>query len=326
MNRLPSPLARGGQQLRLSWGQIRRALMRFKGLIERGRRPELSDESGPRETPRLIAAFTRQLQMARDTALNPGKARVLRDRRGNRLRASAYGRTAGSARKGGDLGWGSRGWLPLGAKVGLIVLLAMSSFLGSSQLFVDYAAELPDAHALTTNPLPDDTQIYAADNSLLADLRDPNTGFQHYDQQLGQMGQWLPSATIAIEDANFWNEPGIDPQGIVRAELTNLHQGKISQGASTITQQLVKLRLLKDSSQKFDRKIKEAILALQVDRTYSKHQVLEMYLNSVEYGDFATGAQAAAQNYFRKDTANLDLAEASMLAGIPQNPNYNSPL
>ncbi|MGH7866695.1 MAG: transglycosylase domain-containing protein, partial [Candidatus Dormibacteraceae bacterium] len=92
------------------------------------------------------------------------------------------------------------------------------------------------------------------------------------------------------------------------------------------TQQLVKLRLLKDSSQKFDRKIKEAILALQVDRTYSKHQVLEMYLNSVEYGDFATGAQAAAQNYFRKDTANLDLAEASMLAGIPQNPNYNSPL
>jgi membrane peptidoglycan carboxypeptidase len=284
-------------------------------------------EVGIRTARTFSRALGRQIEAARE--VRPTTTRVIRDSRGRRVRASANGRRRRGSRGGRAPSNGSGGWMPNTAKAALVLVLALGGFLGSSQMFIDYAAELPDAHQLTSDPLPEDTLIYAADGSVIADLRDPGSGFSHYYQPLSKMqeGQgWLPQATVAIEDANFWNEPGIDPSGIARAAWSNFQHRGTTQGASTITQQLVKLRLLKDSSQTLDRKIKEAILAVQVDHTYSKRQILEMYLNSVEYGDFARGAQAAAQNYFRKHTSQLDLAEASMLAGIPQNPNYNSPL
>jgi membrane peptidoglycan carboxypeptidase len=274
---------------------------------------------------RFSRAVGHQIEAARETRTG-GPHHVLKDRYGRRLRASAYGYRRGSNRQGGDLGPSSlAGMMPAGLKIGLVAVLAFGGFLGSSQVFIDYAAQLPDAHVLTSSPVPEDTLIYAADGSLLADLRQPGTGRQHYYQSLDQMGTLLPDATVAVEDANFWNEPGVDPQGIARAALADWRKKGTVQGASTITQQLVKLRLLKDSSQTLNRKVKEAILALQVERTYSKRTILEMYLNSVDYGNFAQGTQAAAQNYFRKNTKDLDLAEATMLAGIPQNPNINNP-
>ncbi|MBO0703891.1 MAG: penicillin-binding protein, partial [Candidatus Dormibacteraeota bacterium] len=238
---------------------------------------------------------------------------------------SAYtGPRRRAPRKGGDLPKGRAArWLPNLAKVGLVTMVGLAAFLGSSQGYINFAAELPDAHNLTSSPLPEDTLVYAGDGSEMADIHP--SGTQHYYQSLDESGKWLPQATVAIEDSNYWNEPGIDPTGIARAFLTNSREGRTSQGASTITQQLVKLRLLKDPSATYDRKIKEAILALQVEHTYSKRQILEMYLNTVEYGNNAEGAEAASQNYFRKDTKDLNLAEASMLAGIPQNPNFNSP-
>ena len=139
------------------------------------------------------------------------------------------------------------------------------------------------------------------------------------------MGKWLPMATVAIEDSGFWSEPGIDVFAMGRAAWIDWRTKQPVQGASTITQQLVKLRLT-GNQPTIDRKIKEAVLALQVEHTYTKRQILEQYLNAVDYSNSAKGSQAAARVYFHKDTKDLDLAQASMLAGIPQSPLYNDPI
>ncbi|MFZ0217340.1 MAG: transglycosylase domain-containing protein, partial [Candidatus Dormiibacterota bacterium] len=271
---------------------------------------------------RATAAVGHQVQASRQSRPS---GRVLRDSRGRRLRASAYtGPRLRAPRKGGDLPTGTAGrWIPFFAKVALVAIICVGAFLGSSQGYINYAADLPDAHQLTAVPQPSDTLIYAADGSLMADLH-PN-GVAHYQQPLTQMGKWLPEATVAIEDANFWNEPGIDPVRIVSAALTDWRSQSTQQGASTITQQIVKLDLLKNSDQTLDRKIKEAILAIQVEHTYSKSQILEMYLNSVDYGNNAQGTQAAAQNYFRVNADQLSLAQATLLAGVPRNPTLYAP-
>ena len=185
-----------------------------------------------------------------------------------------------------------------------------------------YGASLPDASQLA-DPIPQDTIIYAADNTtVLADLHPP--GYQHYDQSLSDMGTQLPDAVVAIEDHNFYQEPGIDPGGIVRAAAVDLKSGKAVQGASTITEQLVKLRLLSGQSS-WQRKVNETWLAFEVEHRYSKTQILEMYLNDVEFGNGAVGAEAAAQIYFHKKTSRLDLAEAAMLAGIIRGPTQYNP-
>jgi penicillin-binding protein 1A len=213
-------------------------------------------------------------------------------------------------------------WLPTAAKVALIVAVAGGAFLGSSSAYINFAATLPDAHAIAAEPIPEDSIIYAADGTQLADVH--TNGLQHYYEPLNTMGHWLPAATIAIEDTNFYHEPGVDPVGIARAAWVDWRSHSAQQGASTITQQLVKLRLL-DNSPTIDRKVKEAYLAIQVERTYSKQQILEMYLNTIFYGNNSQGSLAASRIYFHKDTKDLDLAEASMLAGIPQSPLFNSP-
>jgi len=249
-----------------------------------------------------------------------------RDSRGRRLRASAHGTGPRFARAGGfgllaprDLSE----WLPAAAKLTLIFVLASGAFLASSQAYIDFAADLPNAHAIAATPLPEDTLIYADDGkTLLADVHPE--GQQHYYEPLSSMGHWLPDASVAIEDTNFWHEPGIDPVAMVRAAWVDWREHRTAQGASTITQQLVKLRLL-DSSPTYERKLKEAYLAIQVDRSYSKAQILEMYLNTVHFGNNSQGSLAASRIYFHKETKDLDLAQASLLAGIPQSPLYNSP-
>jgi membrane peptidoglycan carboxypeptidase len=202
------------------------------------------------------------------------------------------------------------------------LVLGCGSFLGGSQAFINVSATLPDVHSLRTVPLAEDSMIYASNGALLADLHEP--GLMHYDIPLSKMGK-VPNAVVAIEDANFWHEQGVDPGGIARAAWVDLQHRRTEQGASTITQQLVKLQLLKDSSQTFDRKFKEAILAIQAEQTFSHAQILEMYMNDVHFGNQSLGIEAASQNYFRKDPDQLDLAETAMLAGIPQSPYYNDP-
>ena len=134
----------------------------------------------------------------------------------------------------------------------------------------------------------------------------------------------LQNAFLAAEDIRFYDHIGVDPRGILRAVWANIaHQG-VSQGGSTITQQLAKNAFL-TQDQTLKRKIQEALLALEIERKYSKQEILEMYMNQIYFGQGAYGIQMAAHTYFDKDVDKLSLAQCAMLAGLPQSPNYYSP-
>ncbi|HKF76453.1 MAG TPA: transglycosylase domain-containing protein [Candidatus Dormibacteraeota bacterium] len=198
--------------------------------------------------------------------------------------------------------------------VGTSVTLVMAAGFGS----------LPNADALVARPLPSDTLVYDRSGTvLLADLHEP--GMQHYQAPLSAMGQYLPAATVAIEDSNFYREPGVDPFSIARAAVTDLRAGSAVEGGSTITQQLVKRQVLGEDHS-FTRKLREAALAMRISADFSKSQILGMYLNDIFYGNTAYGAQAAARIYFHRDASQLDLAQAAMLAGLPQDPSLLDPL
>jgi membrane peptidoglycan carboxypeptidase len=202
-------------------------------------------------------------------------------------------------------------------------LIAVPSLIITSPGYVAFADRLPDPSQVTQPPA-EDTLLYAADGkTVLADLHVP--GYQHYYEPLSAMGDLLPEAVISIEDRNFYQEPGIDPQGVVRAGMIDWRSHHSVEGASTITQQLVKLRLVGNEAT-LDRKIREALLALEIERRYTKAQILEMYLNNVFFGNTAWGTEAAAHLYFHRDTKALDLAQASMLAGIIRGPTLYNPL
>src|SRR5438445_4220377 len=214
---------------------------------------------------------------------------------------------------------------PAGWMVRLVVLLviAIPSLIITSPGYIAFADKLPDPTQVTST-VPEDTLIYAADNkTLLADLHPP--GYQNYYEPLSEMGTLLPEAVISIEDHNFYQEPGIDPQGIVRASMVDWQSRSTAQGASTITQQLVKLRLVGNEAS-LDRKVREALLAFQIERRYTKAQILEWYLNSVFFANTAWGTSAASKIYFHKQTKDLDLAQASMLAGVIRGPTLYNPL
>jgi len=237
-----------------------------------------------------------------------------RRRNGGRRRASAP-RTLKRQRTFRPAGWIVR--------IFLLFALAVPSLLVSSPTYAAYASHLPDVSEVT-NPVATDTILYASDGTtVLADLHPP--GYQHYYEPLSTMGTYLPDAIIAIEDRNFYEEPGVDPMGIARAAIVDWKAGDSVQGASTITQQLVKIRLVGDE-RSVDRKLREALLSFEVEQRYSKSQILEMYLNSVPFGNSAVGSAAASQIFFHKPTKELDLAQASMLAGLVRGPTYYSPL
>lgn len=134
----------------------------------------------------------------------------------------------------------------------------------------------------------------------------------------------LQNAFVAAEDARFYQHIGIDPRGILRAVWSNITDRGVSEGGSTITQQLAKNALL-SQERTLKRKIQEAILALQIERQYSKSEILELYLNQIYFGQGAYGVQSAAIVYFGKNVEDLTLPECAMLAGIPKSPNYYSP-
>ncbi len=205
----------------------------------------------------------------------------------------------------------------------IAVLLAFAlPALAIAPSYVAYAASLPDVVQLS-NDVPGDTIVYASDKkTVLADLHP--AGYQHYYEPRDSMGKLLPAAIIAIEDRNFYSEPGVDPGGIARAAIVDIKARDTVEGASTITQQLVKVRLL-DNAPTLQRKMTEALLAFTVEHRYSKAEILEMYLNSVSFGNSAVGTAAASQIYFHKKTRDLDLAQASMLAGLVKGPTLYSP-
>jgi penicillin-binding protein 1A len=142
---------------------------------------------------------------------------------------------------------------------------------------------------------------------------------------IAQIPKSLTNAVVAVEDARFFEHPGLDVIGILRAAWTNLrHGGKKVEGASTITQQLARSLFL-SSERTFDRKLRELILAYKMEVILTKEQILEMYLNQIYFGQGAYGVAAAAQSYFGKELAELTVAESAFLAGLPKSPSNFSP-
>ncbi|MEX2314223.1 MAG: biosynthetic peptidoglycan transglycosylase, partial [Thermomicrobiales bacterium] len=174
------------------------------------------------------------------------------------------------------------------------------------------------------------TRIYDRNWNLLYEVSDPQTGWRTYvplrDITADDSNTFIVDATVAAEDETFWSNYGVEPAAILRGAFINI-TGRGSSGGSTITQQLVR-QLYPDNigfERSYDRKVREAIIAMQFTQAYSKEQILEMYLNSIYYGNRAYGIEAAAGTYFNKHPADLTLAEASMLAGLPQAPSYYDP-
>ncbi len=198
---------------------------------------------------------------------------------------------------------------------------------------VNIAYSFYQSESAALNNLPyassrDNVQIFDSTGKLLHTIT--RDGVKHYIP-LDQVSINVINATIAIEDKDFWINDGVDFTAILRAASDNLSSGTITSGASTITQQLIKNMVL-SSDPTFDRKIKEAILAVGITQQYSKKQILEMYLNTIGYGENAYGIDAAALEYFNlhdkgniSGASQLDLAQASVLAGIPKNPNIYDP-
>lgn len=142
--------------------------------------------------------------------------------------------------------------------------------------------------------------------------------------RLQDIPESLQQAVIAVEDRKFYNHWGFDMEGIFRAALVNLQYGEVKEGASTITQQLVK-NLFLSQEQTMGRKAEEFILAMDMELNYSKEEILELYLNSIYFGSGYYGIGQAAEGYFGKEPAMLALPEAAMLAGIPNAPSLYSP-
>lgn len=139
-----------------------------------------------------------------------------------------------------------------------------------------------------------------------------------------EVPQYVKDATVAVEDKDFYKHQGLSTTGIIRALLSNIFSFGVMQGGSTLTQQLVKTVLL-SQERTLPRKIKEAVLAIQIERKYSKNDILLMYLNEAPYGGTAAGVKAAAVDYFDKNIKDLSLVESAVLAGLPQSPSYYSP-
>ena len=229
-----------------------------------------------------------------------------------------------------------RPWLRLGQ----ILLVAVAAFtlltvgvagagvaLGLG-VYNSYAAQLPDASVIEAQQDEFETvRIYdRTGNHLLYESVDPRPfrGDRTF-MPLPEMSPWVWQAAVALEDRNFFENPGINMRGLLRAFASNLQGGAV-QGGSSITQQLIKNVIIppeERAQQSYARKIKEIILAVEVTRRYPKEKVLEWYLNYNFYGNLAYGVEAASQVYFGKSSAELNLAEAAMLAAIPQFPALN---
>jgi len=203
----------------------------------------------------------------------------------------------------------------------ILLLLAFVVFLVG---YVYIAIRLPAPEELSSRVAAFvSTKIYDRNGVVLYEMVDPDGGRRTL-VPLSGMSPYFIQATIATEDANFYEHPGVDPVGLARAIVKNIKAGEIQAGGSTIPQQLVKLVFL-SPEQTLSRKVKEAILASEVTRRYSKDQILEIYLNEIFYGNHAYGIEAAAQTYFAKPASDLTLAEAALLAGIPQAPAVYDP-
>ena len=209
-----------------------------------------------------------------------------------------------------------------------VLLIGLTAFIALPLIaFVILWLTLPsvsDLHARAQTP---STKILDRAGRLLYEIADPRTG-HNTPLTLGQIPQTCQQATIAVEDANFYTNPGVDLIGIARALWINLKGGEALAGGSTITQQLARILLLDPQERQqrtLLRKARESLLAWQMTQRYSKQEILALYFNEIYYGNVAYGLEAASRAYFGKSANELDLAECALLAGLPQSPATYDP-
>lgn len=201
-------------------------------------------------------------------------------------------------------------------------IIFIVGIIGFGVMVFEYSKELPSPGKPFSN---------SQQKSVIFDKNGINIGSLYGDNSnrewvaLKDISPNMKAAMLAAEDANFYNEPGISITGILRAGINDVfNRGGGLQGASTISQQLAKIGL-GDSTRDFNRKIKELILTLEIEKQYTKDQILEAYLNQIPLGGTIYGVKVASQAYFHKDPKDLTVAESAFLAGIPQDPSYYSP-
>ncbi len=198
--------------------------------------------------------------------------------------------------------------------------MCLSAGLAAIAAFNIYLASLPpisNFDEIKPNPV---TTIYSADGQVLKTF----TAFKFEKVSIDKIPDTLKKAVIATEDKNFYRHRGFDTIGMIRSVITNVSSGAVKQGASTITQQLARILFL-SNERTFDRKIKELIIAHRIEKTISKDEILELYLNSVYLGSGVYGVSSAAKTFFDKDLSQLTLAEQALIAGLPQAPSIYSP-
>jgi penicillin-binding protein 1A len=202
----------------------------------------------------------------------------------------------------------------------LLAFIVLCAAIGTTAVVASFGRNLPSIDRLSDIEPAATTRILARDGTVLARLYDKDRVYV----PITSIPNVMREAIIATEDERFYQHHGVDIRGIARAALANYHHEAITQGASTITQQLAR-NLFLTNEQTIRRKIQEAMLAMQIERYYTKDEILERYLNLIYFGAGAYGVEAASHAYFGKDVAKLDLAEAAMLAGLVAAPSAYSP-
>ncbi|HRY52235.1 MAG TPA: PBP1A family penicillin-binding protein [Candidatus Portnoybacteria bacterium] len=214
----------------------------------------------------------------------------------------------------------SRAWLSRALKLAGWIIMGGAIFAMAA--FFYFAKDLPSTDKINERQVTQSTKIYDRTGKIL--LYDIHGEEKRTIVSLGEMSQYVKDATIATEDANFYNHFGLDFKGIARAIWGVITNNRSAGGGSTITQQFIKKSFFTDE-RSYLRKIKEWILAIELERRYSKDEILALYLNQVPYGSNAYGVEAAAQTFFNKQAKDLTLAESALLAALPQAPSRLSP-
>ncbi|MFC5467366.1 transglycosylase domain-containing protein [Cohnella suwonensis] len=205
-------------------------------------------------------------------------------------------------------------WSKLRRRLGWLTLLTLIACAGAGIAMLRYGS-LPSGATMKS------TEIVDSDGNVIASLQ---RGMNREVVKLADISPWLVKATLAVEDRRFYEHAGVDWRGMARAAWVDARHMSKQQGASTLTQQLAR-NLYLTHERTWKRKLKEAWYAARLEQTYTKDEILEMYLNQIYYGHGAYGAEAASRLYFGKSAKNLTLAESSLLAGIPKGPRYYSP-
>ncbi|HET8908424.1 MAG TPA: transglycosylase domain-containing protein, partial [Ktedonobacterales bacterium] len=322
-----APSDRAPRRQRRGIGEMARDMSRQLGAMVRG-----TGRAVQREAAQIASAGTGRPPIVRSELATETSSDLPRFRR-SRIRMRARKWRLGRVRAN-PVAYA----MGMGSLVISLVSMLVGGGAGAVYAYNYYDVHRPAIQSIINNAVSgQSTVIYDRNGNLLYTVRN-SSGFNYY-VPLSQIGQTIQDATLDTEDHSFYSPTnvGVDFQGTLRALIADLsHGGSAQQGGSTITQQLVKNLVLHDTQKALQRKLNEIILAIGVNANYSKSQILEMYLNTIDYGDQNQGIEAAARNYFglKPKTVNgklimanqqLSIAQAALLAGLPNAPTYYLP-